>query len=195
MTNNQHKMFNLIIDGAKKLFLAKGFDGTSVRDIAKECNINKSLIYHHFESKEALWRAVKGRMLENYLNSVREVSFTSTSTLLELITSVVTMRFNLYDQNPDLVRMVTWQRLEDSHHDISGVNDARYNNVIEVIKRLQEDVVMRIDITPEFASYFIFSNAVSVFVDRYEEVINASSEEKEEYMMQIIDFLYRALRI
>jgi AcrR family transcriptional regulator len=43
-----------IIQVAEKLFAEKGFDGTSIRDIAKEAQINIAMISYYFGSKEQL---------------------------------------------------------------------------------------------------------------------------------------------
>ncbi len=45
---------NKILKTAIKLFSEKGFDGTSVSNIAEECGVNKPLIYYYFENKDGL---------------------------------------------------------------------------------------------------------------------------------------------
>ncbi len=47
-----------IIETAEKLFADKGFDGTSVRDIADEAGINVAMISYYFGSKEKLLEAL-----------------------------------------------------------------------------------------------------------------------------------------
>lgn len=53
-----------IIEAAEQLFVQKGFAATAVSEVAKLANVTKSLIHHHFGSKEALWIAVRDRYLE-----------------------------------------------------------------------------------------------------------------------------------
>ena len=43
-----------ILTVSTKLFLEKGFDKTSMRDIAEAANVSKGAIYHHFKSKDDL---------------------------------------------------------------------------------------------------------------------------------------------
>ena len=47
-----------IIDIAEKLFSVKGFDGTSVREIAHDAGVNVAMISYYFGSKEKLMEAV-----------------------------------------------------------------------------------------------------------------------------------------
>jgi len=47
-----------ILDAAAKLFSEKGYDAVSMRGVALEARVSKANIYHHFKSKEALYRAI-----------------------------------------------------------------------------------------------------------------------------------------
>src|SRR5689334_17452553 len=47
-----------IMEIAERLFADRGFDGTSVRDIADEASINVAMISYYFGSKEKLMEAL-----------------------------------------------------------------------------------------------------------------------------------------
>lgn len=47
-----------ILQVAERLFAEEGFDGTSVRDIAKQANINVAMISYYFGSKEKMLEAL-----------------------------------------------------------------------------------------------------------------------------------------
>lgn len=51
-----------LIEVAIKLFAAKGFDGTSINDIAAELAITKQALLHHFGRKEKLYGEVLQRI-------------------------------------------------------------------------------------------------------------------------------------
>lgn len=46
-----------ILDAAEKLFGEKGFDGTSLRDITAEADVNLAAVNYHFQSKDTLIEA------------------------------------------------------------------------------------------------------------------------------------------
>ena len=52
-----------VFQAAASLFSARGFDGVSVDDIAAAAEVNKAMIYYHFEDKLALYRSVVADML------------------------------------------------------------------------------------------------------------------------------------
>jgi AcrR family transcriptional regulator len=47
-----------IMEGARKVFLAEGFDGASMNDIARIAGVSKGTLYVYFASKEQLFEAL-----------------------------------------------------------------------------------------------------------------------------------------
>ncbi len=47
-----------ILDAARRLFTARGFEQTSVDDIAAQAGVAKGAVYHHFDSKELIFARV-----------------------------------------------------------------------------------------------------------------------------------------
>lgn len=47
-----------VLDGARRVFLAQGFDGASMGEIAKVAGVSKGTLYVYFDSKEALFEAL-----------------------------------------------------------------------------------------------------------------------------------------
>src|SRR5215471_11589477 len=47
-----------IIDGARTVFLAQGFDAASMGEIARKAGVSKGTLYVYFDSKEALFEAI-----------------------------------------------------------------------------------------------------------------------------------------
>jgi AcrR family transcriptional regulator len=47
-----------IVDGARRLFLAQGFDAASMNAIAQEAGVSKGTLYVYFKSKEELFTAI-----------------------------------------------------------------------------------------------------------------------------------------
>jgi AcrR family transcriptional regulator len=47
-----------IMDGARSVFLAAGFDGASMNDIARSAGVSKGTLYAYFNSKDELFEAI-----------------------------------------------------------------------------------------------------------------------------------------
>lgn len=63
-----------ILDTAVRLFSENGFDGVSMRTVAREAGVSKSNIYHHFESKEALYLAIMQSSAESLSEMVENLA-------------------------------------------------------------------------------------------------------------------------
>ena len=63
-----------ILFAAYQLFLAKGYENTSVMDIIEKVNIAKGTLYHHFQSKEEILDAVITLMLDHITEEVRAIT-------------------------------------------------------------------------------------------------------------------------
>jgi len=61
-----------MIHAASLLFYQKGFDGTSVRDIAKHASVNVSLISYYFKGKQGLLEYAVTNYYETYIKLMEE---------------------------------------------------------------------------------------------------------------------------
>ena len=66
-----------VFRAAASLFSASGFDGVSVDDIAAAAEVNKAMIYYHFEDKLALYRSVVADMLSAVGERVTAIATTA----------------------------------------------------------------------------------------------------------------------
>ena len=48
----------LLISVARELFAERGYGGTSVEEIIRRAGVARGALYHHFPSKDALFRSV-----------------------------------------------------------------------------------------------------------------------------------------
>lgn len=62
-----------VLQGAVRLFNERGYDRTSMEDLAGRLGITKSAIYHHVPSKEELLRLAVDRALDGLFAVVAEV--------------------------------------------------------------------------------------------------------------------------
>ncbi len=67
-----HERREQLISIARELFAEKGFDGTSVEEIAARANVSKPVVYEHFGGKEGIYAVVVDREIQNLTNSLTQ---------------------------------------------------------------------------------------------------------------------------
>ena len=60
-----------LIEISRALFAARGFDGTSVEEIAAKAEVSKPVVYEHFGGKEGLYAVVVDREVRTLLDGIR----------------------------------------------------------------------------------------------------------------------------
>ncbi|MEO7017734.1 MAG: TetR/AcrR family transcriptional regulator, partial [Leifsonia sp.] len=62
-----------IIASAQQLFLTRGYDGTSLDDIATDCGVSKTTVYNNFADKDALFTAVITQVIGHAESIIEEL--------------------------------------------------------------------------------------------------------------------------
>ncbi len=61
-----------LLEVGAKLFADKGFEATSVEEIAAKANVSKPVVYEHFGGKEGLYAVVVDREIRTLLDGITE---------------------------------------------------------------------------------------------------------------------------
>lgn len=88
-----------LVGAAAAAFLAAGFDATSMESVAERAGVTRLIVYRHFESKEALYRAV----LDSVVESLRAEFDPSTPS------GVSAMLLSVGRRHPDAFRLL-WRQ-------------------------------------------------------------------------------------
>ncbi len=99
--NTQEK----ILDSATELFLEKGYDRTSVREIASKAKINISLMNYYFRSKEMLFETIINLLIGKTSVSLKEI-LDSDLELNKKIELYISEYINMLISNPLLIAFV-----------------------------------------------------------------------------------------
>lgn len=154
-----------ILNAARKLFVELGFSGTSMGKIASKAKINHSLIFHHFGNKEGLWKAVKQSIVEES-NKLSPTLPELDQSFHDFLKKLVTQNISFYRNNPDIVRMINWQRLEyESKKEIGVTLSAESKAWLAALKHYQDigDINPRLKL--EFVLTFILSVVSTAAMD------------------------------
>jgi AcrR family transcriptional regulator len=149
-----------ILKAARRLFLKKGFDGTSINGIATEARVNKTLIFHHYQDKATLWRKVKEHIIENTVKSPKY----DTTSATRYFESILDYRFTVYASNPELARLIAWQQVSDDHELLIGTDYASPNHWLKDIKAMQKSGKLKKEIDAKLIMLFIIYSSHAPFM-------------------------------
>lgn len=70
MTGSQRR--EQLITIGRRLFASKGFEGTSVEEVAARATVSKPVVYEHFGGKEGLYAVIVDREIQTLLTALQE---------------------------------------------------------------------------------------------------------------------------
>ena len=156
-----------IREAAKRVFLEKGFDGATSRDIAEAANINIALTNYYFRSKEKLFINIFEEMLQLFFQGMAEIMNKPTN-LRDKITELIEHDFQLLKNNPSLSNFVMNEihRNPDRMISCMGVMKQIHQSVFE--EQLQQEIKLG-NVRPIKAIHLmpmIFSNIQFLFIGK-----------------------------
>jgi AcrR family transcriptional regulator len=106
-----------ILAEARRCFGERGYDGTSLNDIAAGVGIRRASLLHHFPSKGAIYQAVFERALSDWADRMEEAVQAGQEEGWGYVEHVLTAAVRWFIANPDFVRLVRHESLAaDSEH-------------------------------------------------------------------------------
>lgn len=108
-----------IFEVAIKLFSENGYNGTSIRTLAKEVGIKESSIYNHYSSKEDILNSI----LDYFIKEMTKEEFTEEDTVMNLeggLKSFYQIGSNLYKnkiKNPKMMKILRLIFIESYYND------------------------------------------------------------------------------
>ena|ERR1700760_2676086 len=121
-----------LMKAAREEFTARGIAGARVDRIASAASANKAQIYHYFGDKDGLFDAV--------LESITAEAVGAVPIDAEDLPAYAARLFDYHFDQPDLLRLVTWARLEGrTTPSTQAQRTTSYRRRAEAIKQAQQD--------------------------------------------------------
>lgn len=121
-----------LLRAATECFAARGYEGTSTREIAERAEVATQLIIYHFGSKEHLWREAVASLQEEFRATVDGLRFDKSGDLTEQFRQHMRLMFTDRLERPHIARIWTQEFL--GHHE-------RFGETIEpILKEFEESL-------------------------------------------------------
>jgi TetR/AcrR family transcriptional regulator len=141
-----------ILEAALALFARHGLAGTSMDAVARRARVAKGLVFHHFGSKQALYRTA----MEATYAALRARQDATDLTGLGPAAGMrrlVTDTFRIFRERPEIVAMMNEENLHRARHiRASKAIPALYNPLLDQIGRLlaqgRDEKLFRADVDP-----------------------------------------------
>lgn len=180
-----------VLSAAEGLFAARGFAGTSMRDISCASGISQPLIHHHFGSKHDLYLAVRRRGIHDFAEKFPDLA-RSEDRPLE-IRSELTRIFDYLQQNEACLRLIGWARLEGTSPDLPE-EAALTRAMVGRIERAQRLGLIRRDVDPVNLSAMLLSFVIYWLENRpHFGQVAAKTVDDRTYLEQAVALLERGL--
>jgi len=153
-----------ILEAASRIFVEKGPFQASMSEIAREAGVTKSLIHHHFGSKEGLWDAVKSVGFASYAE-VQKKMLLETGGTAELLKDSISIYFEFLRGNPEFVRFMSWMHLEAEDGRPMENADELMELGVGKIAEAQSNGELRSDVHP----FFILVSFLGLVTHWFEE--------------------------
>jgi len=137
-----------IVDAARTLFAEKGFDGTSISDIAGSVGVADGAIYKHFASKRALLFEVIRAFYEPVIDLAGE-TVTGIPDVRGRLRYLIWLQLRAFAEEPDVCRFIIAEArpMHDYYEsEVADLNRRWTSLLVEVIKDGQSDGTFHPDV-------------------------------------------------
>lgn len=200
------KMGNELTDGALKimktaeiLFAEQGYAGTSLNAIAKQSGVSKANIFHHFENKEALYRAVLGQASKEMSDVIDEIRNPNSPTEEQIRQYSLQHLMNLF-KNRNVTRLILREMQDDNGQqnvdmarDVLGDNFSRIVNLIETAQsenKIRKNIPAAV-IAMSMVAGNVFYFQVHKLLDQFPELSGA--EQPQNYSSAFSEILLNGI--
>lgn len=184
-----------ILKASLHLFATKGFHGTSMRDIAREAEITEGLIYHYFESKRDLFRAIIDEY--SFLPLLRTLPDLAEQLDLRALLIVLARGFfDVLKQNTELARLLLQEVQVFPEEKEVFFADAVHESILELSKILQARMNdrARAQVDPDVAARLFFNALLAFFVEQ--EILGGKHmlpADEGSYIEHLVDMFVKRL--
>ena len=139
--NHNGNLEERIIEVARQLFIENGFEETSMSDIAIRVGIKRPVLHYYFRTKNKIFQAVLGQIIQPLIPKVHDVLADSGRPLEERVSGLVDAYYQLFSENPSLPLFVMREVKRDAAHLVETAKSMRLDETAtNIVSSLQAEM-------------------------------------------------------
>jgi AcrR family transcriptional regulator len=138
-----------ILDAARELFVERGYQAVTMREIAKRIEYSATALYNHFEDKEAILRELCRRDFSDFAGRFL-AAVVGSKTAIESMCRAGFVYLGFAEQFPQHYRLMFMTPLPDHPPEVGEREDPRMNAYVflrQLVQQLMAEKYLRPDLT------------------------------------------------
>jgi AcrR family transcriptional regulator len=195
-----------IIEAAKQVFVRKGYEATTMGDIAAEVGISRTAMHYYFRTKEMMFDAIFAQLMELILPNINLV-MNEESSILEKLPKVIDAYLTALLRNPLFPLFVVSEMNRDMSHLFNAVikNHGQIQPMIrlrdQMLEEMEKGLLNKLpleDIASTFIGLIVFpllirQALVTVFMNGDPEAFEAFIARRKQLVYDIMIHLLSPL--
>ncbi len=146
-----------IIDAAIELFSEKGFEGTSIRELAAKADVNLAMVNYYFGSKDKLFEAMVEHKVSFMRGRIEELEQDKTLNELDKMDRIVEGYVERFLSHPQFHKVLQQEMLvsqrEEMHNRVIGIFSQNTHNITSIIEKgIRKKLFKKVDPQLTFAT-------------------------------------------
>ena len=182
---------------AAQLFQRKGFEDTTIDEIAQLCELSKASIYSYFKSKDDLFYSILEPEMNKFAKNIRQMANKTEEPADKTIAKVFSESFKHYVKNPEVYQLL-WR----SNLNLLPTNKLnRLENILSTNVRYLEKIVQKgIDqgifkeVDTKVASLILWSLYMGVYHQQASRVASGRSDYRKSTLEAAVQLILGGLK-
>ena len=154
-----------ICRAATRLFVEKGYEKTSIRDIAEAGGMNSSALYYYFEDKEAILYTILIGIMDESLERMREIA-QKKATLRDKLFAAIALHTEIYGSDPIRMALIAYNQksLNAEHWDELRGKQKEYATIVRGFLSEMKENGETADLSPTLCTFALFGMIQSAYL-------------------------------
>lgn len=195
----------LILDKAAEVFQERGYDGTSLGEIARRSGCNQALVHYYYRSKELLFRRIFIERIERTLSYLTETVGGDGLSFVERVDHFVDVYFDFLKANPTLPFLIMNELVLNperrafvrEHFFLNPALQQVYARYKELLSEEKEAGRIRRDVDAFDLLQSIISETVFAFISLpvYDDLLDNDAHKRDELIERRRRSIKRGVRV